>query len=135
MRRGFLSVVYTEGDQSTYKRLVLEDMENNRAMEFCTGDPVVDFYDYYKYLYSGGAKSDGYYIINHSSLIDHFFMDGTEVVERYFYVDDDDMAVMVPNEEVIDMPMSKVDNLHRCVMYDWMVDFSDLNEYVKNKKT
>lgn len=133
MKRGFLSVDYTEGDQSTYKRLVLEDLSTKAVTYFDTGDPVVDFYDYYKFLYSGDAKQEGYYIINHLSSVDHFFMDGGDVVERYFWVDDRDVAIVVPYEEIVKM---QIDELYTCVMYDWMsTDFKDLNEYVKQKKT
>lgn len=81
MNRGFFTIDFTEGDQSTYKGLELHVRIAGKPEEritFNTGDPVVDWWDYL--LKVTDYELD---ILTQSSSVDHFFMDGNTYYEAY----------------------------------------------------
>jgi hypothetical protein len=54
----FMSIDYEDGDASTYKGIELS-LGDGGVKNFNNGDPLIDWYDYCKYIYNGGANEDG----------------------------------------------------------------------------
>lgn len=128
--RGYLTVDYSDSDQSTYKGLNIHFMENGEDIRFDIGDPLIDWYNYCKFMFSGEAVKKGIESISHSSNVDHWFMDGDKYSERYF---DPETLQFISNDVLMKMPMSEWDQYPRCVVTDDMKDFNDLKIYYKSK--
>ena len=45
----FLNVNYDDGDSKTFKGLTIS--LDDKKIEFNTGNPLIDWYDYYKFIY------------------------------------------------------------------------------------
>lgn len=134
MNKAILWVDYTQGDQSTYKRLMLEDTsDDSNTRLFDTGDAVVDWYNYYKYIYYGGSLRDGFWTIDHSPTVEQFFEDGDEIVQYYYDIDEDGNVKLIPYDEIITTSVTEWNMVYRCVMYGWMKEFDELKQYVKTR--
>lgn len=126
----FLTLKYKEGVSGTFEKLVLT--QDKLTKEFNTGDPIVDWFDYYRFLYNGEAYQLGIPYINHSSSVDHWFMDEETYVEKYLKEVGETLE-FVTDEELNLMSLSNIDKLYRCVAHKDMKSFSEVREYVKSK--
>jgi len=86
----FTRVNYKEPNADTeYQNVELqfqtEDSNKNFTIFFNTGDPLVDWYNYYKLLYTkvyGSKKFKNLFRSRHSSSVDHWFMDSKLYFEK-----------------------------------------------------
>ncbi len=83
----FLFVRYDDGKPSTYTGLEMNYEINGkkRTKRFNTGDAVIDFYNYMRFL--ANASKEFYaenYCVSHSSSVDHFIMDSNKISESHF---------------------------------------------------
>jgi len=74
-QQGFLSVDYDDKSQSSYKSFDLK--VGKKTIKFDTGDPIIDWVDYCKYI------DKHHLFVIRSSSTDHFFMDGDKYYELY----------------------------------------------------
>ena len=95
MNRAFLTVVYDEPKADTnYHRLevhIKKEGEDEKKIKFSSGNPIVDFYSYKKWLNENFEK-EGIAFVTCSSSVDHFYMDSEKYWEK----------VVVFNEEFSD---------------------------------
>lgn len=125
---GFLTVDYEDGDASTYKGLNLS--LGDTVKRFDTGDPLIDWYDYCKYVYDGDARKNDVGYISYSSNVDHWFMDSKKYVEKYLKYMDDHYEFMT-NEDIYNMSFSDLKEHIKCVVTKRMKSFNDLKVYYK----
>lgn len=107
MNRAFLTVNYEEPKADTaYKRLevhINKEGEKEKVIKFASGNPIVDFYSYKKWLNENYEK-EGLMFVTCSSSVDHFYMDSKKYWEK----------VVVFNKEVTDgdiMTWQEAENL------------------------
>ena len=132
---GFMLVDYEDGDASTFKGLKLS-FGNGDVMLFNSGDPLIDWYDYCKYIYGGGAIEDGVISIAHSSNVDHWFMDTDEYVEKYLKLIDDEHYDFMTKSDLNKLSLSEMKTKLKCIVRKDMKSFQELkNYYYVNKKT
>lgn len=131
---GFLTVDYEDGDASTYKGLKLSLCDDNIKL-FNTGDPLIDWYDYCKYVYNGDSIKDGVEYISYSSNVDHWFMDTNKYVEKYLkYIEEEDKYVFMTEYDLNNLSISDIYSKLKCVIRKDMKSFQDLKDYYYSKK-
>lgn len=132
---GFLTIVYEDGDASTYKGIKLS-LGDGGVKNFNNGDPLIDWYDYCKYIYNGGANEDGVTSIAHSSSVDHWFMDTDEYIEKYIEYDENTGKYdFITTDTMNILSLDELRTKLRCVVAKDMKTFQDLKDYYeKNKK-
>jgi len=133
-KRGFLTVDYNESKQATFKGLNISVTGSKKVIKFNTGDPIIDWYDYYKWIYGGEASKQGFYSIGGSSNVDHWFMDGNKYIEKYLKQIDENTFDFYTTDELMKMPFHKMDECMRCVITKKMKTFQDLKDYYKKNK-
>ena len=83
----FSTVDYDDGVGSTFRGIEVSYNENGVEMtkRFNTGDPIIDYYDYQKWLHEAPKEfwSENWRIGGSSSW-DHFLMDNKTIQESYF---------------------------------------------------
>lgn len=122
--RAFLTVNYKEGDPSTFTGLTLK--YNDKKKVFKTGDPLIDFYNYHKFLHMGKANEEGIaYVIQSSSVIT-FFMESDDYALRK-------MALIV-DKFVILSEAVEGDDIYDIVIHKDMNSVEELMSYVKSNK-
>ena len=134
---GFLTVDYDDGHQNTFKGLEVILTPSDEEIHFNTGDPLVDWYDYYKFVYSGEASEKGIWRIGASSSIDHWFMDGNEYIEKYLKIKETKKDVKVSfytSKELDKVSFDGLNHIPKCVINKKMKTFQELKKYVKSKK-
>lgn len=125
---GFMTVDYEDGNASTYKGLKISFGESVKL--FNTGDPLIDWYDYCKYIYGDDAIEDGVISIACSSNVDHWFMDTDEYIEKYLkFVEEDEKFVFMTNEDTDKLSISDMKSQIRCIVRKDMKSFQELKEY------
>lgn len=124
---GFLTVNYEDGDASSYKGLVM--MYGDKKINFNNGDPLIDWYDYCKFIHDGGARDYGIISISHSSSVDHWFMDSGLYTEKYLKLVDNEYYTFYTNDELFNMSMSDINRLKSCVISNDMKTFQELKDY------
>lgn len=125
-KRGFLDVDYDDGEGHTFRGLHLRVGEETK--HFNTGDPVVDFYDYYKFMYSGQAEDEGIFRVSHSSSVDHWFMDTDEYEQRQMTLIGDKLVILSEHVYV------EGDDILTVVIHKDMKTFEEVKEYVNSKR-
>jgi len=129
----FMTVNYDDGDASTYK--CLEISYGSRVKLFATGNPLIDWYDYCKFIYDGEAGDEGIGSIGHSSSVDHWFMDSKLYTEKYLKLVDNDHYEFYSNDELDGMSLRQIQGKKMCVIKKDMKTFQELKDYYKlNKK-
>ena len=129
--RAFLFALYDE-DSLVWEGLQLT--YDDKKLLFNTGDPIVDWYQYYKFLYRE-SNNLGLSSICHSSSIDHWYMDQNIYKERYFDQDVDGMP-FVSHKEILKLPLGKEDQLYfRIVATREMKSYYDVEKYYDNWKS
>lgn len=129
---GFMTVDYEDGDVSTYKGLKLTFGDTVKI--FNTGDPLIDWYDYSKYVYNGKAVEDGVNKICRSSNVNHWFMDTDEYVEKYLKMIDSENYDFINLDDISKLSISDINKYPRCVIAKDMKNFQDLKRYYKLHK-
>lgn len=126
-KRGFISVDYDEGDQSTYRGLDLSVRENEKDKEevkFNTGNITIDYIDMTKYIDENNIE----YVVFSSSW-DHIFMDGDEMTTLSVREDGtivtDAKELIYDDSDIMYYPIYKKDNIDT---------FEDLRKYYKDYK-
>lgn len=129
----FMTINYDDSDASTYK--AIEISYGSKVKYFRTGDPLIDWYDYCKFIYEGGAIEDGIGSIACSSSIDHWFMDSDEFIEKYLKLVDDTHYEFMTSEDLDILSLSELNRKLKCVIHKDMKTFQELKDYYKlNKK-
>jgi len=131
---GFLTIDYDDSTQSSYKAIILK-YGDKKEIRFDTGDPLIDWYDYCKFMFDGEA-SEKYNIgsVICSSSIDHWFMDGDEYVEKYISLKDDGTYDFITDKELNLLSLSDLYHFKRCVIHKDMKSFQELKDYYKKNK-
>lgn len=122
MLTGFLTIKYDDNDN--YKSLLLE-LSDKKNIEYSSGDPLIDWYEYKKFIYGNDIL-----YTTHSSSIDDWFFDNDDYVERY--LDDDFNFISYSKLSKLSIP-----ELSKCltvVCHKDMKNFEELKEYYKNNK-
>lgn len=133
-KRGFLTVDYDDCKQSTFKGLKINVSGSKKVIKFNTGDPIIDWYDYYKFIYGGEAYKQGFYSIGQSSNVDHWFMDGKKYIEKCLKQINEDSYEFYTDDEVMQMSFSSLNKCLKCVVTKKMKTFQDLKDYYKKHK-
>ena len=126
-----MTIDYEDGDASSYKGIKISFEESVKL--FNSGDPLIDWYDYCKYMYNGEALENNIDHIAHSSNVDHWFMDTDEYVEKYLKMIDDEHYDFMTSEELDKLSISEMKRNLRCVVTKDMKSFQELKDYYKNK--
>ncbi len=122
--RAHLYIDFVEGDQSTYRCVELS-IGDKIKIKFDSGDPVIDYANYMKFI----MDCDNISVVTHSSMVDHFFMDGEEFFELCF---DKDLKPIPHDLEVLDkMTMDELNSMIKFIGRDKMKTFADLKKYYR----
>lgn len=133
-KHGFLTVNYDDGDSSSYKSIELS-FGDGEVRLFDSGDPLIDWYDYFKYIYNGDAVDDDIVMISHSSSVDHWFMDTDDYLERYILINENNTYEFIDYEDTNKLSIPELQKMTRCVVHKDMKSFQELKDYYKlNKK-
>jgi len=130
---GFLTIDYDDSDASTYKSITIM-CGDKKEIKFNTGNPLIDWYDYCKFIFDGFVQNEGIFSIAHSSSIDHWFMDTDEYLEKYLKLQDDGTYDFMTNDEINSLPMLDLYTYKKCVIHKDMKTFQELKDYYKNNK-
>lgn len=130
---GFMTVDYEDGVKSTYKGLHISFEEGVKV--FNSGDPLIDWYEYCKYVYNGDALEDGITSIAHSSNVDHWFMDDERYVKKYLkYIENENRYDFITRDELNSLSISDINKKLKCVVSKDMKSFQELKDYYKQNK-
>lgn len=129
--RGFLDIDYDDGDADTFRGIILTYGPHTK--NFNTGDPLIDWYDYKKFIYNGDAAKEGIFSIGHSSSVDHWFMDTDEYIEKYLKETETGFE-FISKEDIMLMSFSDMDHAIKCVISKDMNSFEDLKNYYRLNK-
>lgn len=128
----FFSINYEDGDANSYKGLELT--YGDKVKLFNSGDPLIDWYDYCKFIYNGDAIKENIVSIGCSSSVDHWFMDTDEYVEKYLKYDEElGKYVFYTDDELNNMSFSELKSNQRCIISKDMKTFDELKEYYNKK--
>ena len=129
--RGWFKVDYDDGNQETYKAFVLE--VGRKKIRFATGDPIIDWIDYLKYI---GDNSDKIFSVGHSSGIDHWFMDGEKWTSIYCDHSDEKNIKSYSRTQINTDPLllHKSDDFQEYVVTPKIKTFGQLKKYYHAKK-
>jgi hypothetical protein len=141
MKTAFLSAEYHEPHaDTTWKGLKLSittHLEKGGSKEkkiyFNTGDPIVDFYHYKKWMMNNIEK-EKLAFINHSSSVDHFYMDSKKYVEKHILWNKDYSDGELVHWTEAQKRGFDVDKLIDCCVTEDMKTFQELKTYVKDKE-
>jgi len=122
-QQGFLLVDYDEPKQSSYKSFDLR--VGKKTVKFNTGDPVVDWVDYRKYI------DKHHLFVIRSSSTDHFFMDGNEYYELYH---DPKQGCAVTSETLLHKGMDYFDEIVGFVAKTGMNSLKDILKHYRKVK-
>lgn len=129
----FMTIYYEDGNASNYNGIEISYGSKNKI--FNSGDPLIDWYDYCKFIYEGGALEDGIGSIGCSSSIDHWFMDTDEYIEKYLKLVDGTHYEFMTKEDLDKLSISELKRKLRCVIHKDMKSFQELKDYYHlNKK-
>lgn len=129
----FMSIDYEDGDASTFNGIEISYGSKNK--NFNSGDPLIDWYDYCKFIYEGSALDDGIGSIAHSSSVDHWFMDTDEYVEKFLkFVEEKHHYEFMTKDELSKLTLSDMKGKLRCVIHKDMKSFQELKNYYKTNK-
>ena len=104
--------------------LHLQIDNRKKTIKFETGDPIVDWYSYMKYI----ANSEDVDTVCNSSTIDHWFDD-----DEHFFIYFDSNLEPVPYEKWDTLSTGEVMNLIRFAAKEPMKTFTDIKEYCRGK--
>lgn len=122
-KKGFLSVDCDEGDQSSYRSFNLQ--VGKKTIKFDTGDPVVDWIDYRRYI-----DKHRLFIVR-SSTIYNWYMDDNNYYELYH---DPVQGCTVSNETLLRRGMGYFEQILGFVAKKEMNSLKEILEYYKKVK-
>jgi hypothetical protein len=125
--RAYYTIDYEEGADS-FNAIILT--LGRKEIRFDTGDPLIDWFQFYRFLYSGQAK-DATEGIGGSSSIDHWFMDTDTYRERYLKEMDDRYEFMT-HKEIMELPLHEMSACVKCVAHKDMKSFQEVRDYYYN---
>ncbi len=124
----FCSVNYNDGCKGLESIQLENAFDGDKVIKtFNTGDPLIDWYEYYRWIYNDGLGK--YIMINYSSSVDHWFMDNDEYKEQYFTMDDDGVVHFVDHSN---LSLNELNNTPKCVIKKGMTTFKELKDYYKD---
>lgn len=138
-KTGWLTVDYDDSNQETFKGLKLSIMdfatsEEIEVLHFNTGDPIVDWFNYHKFLYGGEAYEKGLFTIGGSSNVDHWFIDGDKYIEKHLKVlDNGDRVEFMTQDEIDNLSLDELNATYKSVITQDIKSFQELKDYVKAK--
>lgn len=122
-----MSVDYDD-TQDSYRAIEVENNITKEIKRFDTGDAVVDYYWFKKWLYSNKSNLSG---LSVSSSFDHFIMDGDKYLEKYV---NPDTLNFYTREEIDAMLFSQLSTMDEVVITNELKTFAQVREYVKERK-
>lgn len=137
MYRGWLTVDYDEPNGNTFRGLNVEISEQStgnvvKNIRFDTGDPVIDWYNYYKFIYGGEAFEQNIQHISGSSNTDHWFMDSEGYCEKIL-IEDGDSYRFATDDEMLKMSISDIQKSPKVVTINELDTFEKVKTYYKSK--
>ena len=129
--RAFGTVEYDDGKAKSFKGIKIT--YGNKTKKFNTGDPLIDWFDYHKFVYTGAASEEDIYSIGWSSSVDHWFMDTNDYFEKYLKEVGEEFEFM-SDEDMKFMSFQDMDKTQKCVIHKDMKSVKDLIEYYKKHK-
>lgn len=138
MKTGFFSARYDEPKADTTFKMFQLTIRNHsskgkeKIIRFNTGDPIVDYWNYFKWMAENMEKEKVIHC-SHSSSVDHFFMDSKKyhqkvVVFNKEYTDGEIMWWYEAEKKGI-----HDDDLVKVCVTDEFKTWSQLKEYIKSK--
>jgi hypothetical protein len=124
--RAFYTVDYEEGTDSFEAIRVEFDDE---TILFNTGDPVIDWFQFGRFKYSGGAAQLGIQSMGGSSSIDHWFMDNRNYVEQYLKEVEEGKFEFMTTKDISELSISEMDDCVKCVARRDMKSFQEVRDY------
>lgn len=128
----FIDVDYEDGEQETFKAVKLHI--GKEVLKYDTGDPLIDWYNVCKDLFSNDEFREKYDIdrIIVSSSFYHWFMDGNKYVEKYLKYENEKWEFVTDDE----MKSPEFDESKHafCVATSDMKSFEELKEYYQKNK-
>lgn len=125
---GYYTVDYNDGSGDGFRGIVLG--HDGKEKRFNTGDPLIDWYDFYKYVYSGLPKTElGTGFLTGSSSVDHYFMDQDEYIQKYMKFEDDKFHFI---ENFDDMSLGEIDECIKGVIRKDMTSWEEVRDYYKD---
>ena len=109
------------------KGLQLQVENRKKTIKFDTGDPIVDWYSYMKYI----ANSEDVDVVNNSSTIDHWLDDKDDYF--FMYLEGDFESIPQGDKRWDTMDMDEIMNLMRFVAKKPMTTFAEIKEHCKGK--
>lgn len=127
---GFLDVIYEDGVSSSFKCLELTYDDNVKL--FNNGNPLIDWYEYCKFIYD---KDNNIYGVSESSSVGHWLSDEDgNYIEKYIKYNGVEY-IFITDEEIYNMSISELGKHMSCIISKDMKSFQDLKDYYKiNKK-
>lgn len=130
---GILNIEYEDGIKSSYK--YMEVVTENGNVFFNTGDPLIDWYDYSKFIYNGGATEHGIGKMGYSSSVSHWFIDDNDYLYKYLkYNEDDKIYDFYTDAEIFVTTFGEMKKMIKCTIHKDMKCFQDLIDYYKKNK-
>jgi hypothetical protein len=127
----FMTVNYEDGTSSFES---IKVSYGDKVKLFATGDPLIDWYDYFKFVYQGDAKKEGIISIVCSSSYDHWFMDSEDYIEKYLKLIDEEYYDFFTSGELNSMSIDEIRKYMKCVIHKDMKNFKELKDYyIKNR--
>jgi len=99
-----IGINYIEPNPETYESVRISYGNLSKEKIFASGNFVVDWYNMNKWIQKeldGGELKDEYHFSSSSS-VDHFIMDGANVVSRYLKFDKDDKPYLSKEYDFMD---------------------------------
>lgn len=127
----FATVEYDEDKPENFKGIKIT--YGDKVKIFNTGDPLIDWFNYSKFLYLGEAIKEEIFSIRWSSSADHWFMDTDEYLEKYLKENGDEYEFMT-EDDLKFMSFQDMDRALKCVIHKEMKSFEELREYYKKHK-
>lgn len=129
---GFFTVDYEDGNGESYNGLIIT--YGDKEKRFYTGDPLIDWYDYCKFMYNGESLQELISVTICSSSVDHWFMDTKDYLEKYLKRNELGEYDFMTTDELYKLSINDIGKHMKCVIHKDMKSFQDLINYYKLHK-
>ena len=124
----FITVDYDGERQSSFQSITVTRKRCDKYLEkdlvFSSIDPLVAWYNFYKWLYTDFYVNNQIFSISCSSSVDHWFIDGDKYLEKHF----DPKTLEIVEEKIED------ETYPCCIVTEDIKNYSELKAYVESKK-
>jgi len=123
-----VNITYDEGQPETYKSVEVSYNYNSDRVKFESGNFIRDWFNHNKWIAEEiDDKLKNEHGFANSSSVDHFIMDGANVISRYLKVDEDGNPYLTKDYDYLD-PGTEF-----FIPKDEEWSWEKLKEYVKNE--